>query len=479
MVECNLFFKIKCRFFTVQIMFPIHYLEAAAIIPLGDFVTQDYAWILAGTFALVGIISSFYNIALHLAHWTRPVYQIWIVRILFIVPLYAIISFISIHEQTVGLYMEIIRDCYEAFVIYCFLVWILNVIGGEQACAVSIAQRMAMKHPFPLCCLPPLRLNAAFLRTCKQMTLQFVILKPITATISFLLLVIGGETLYYNSIWQLIMLTAYNVSYTLALYGLFLFYVATKDEMNSFSPVRKFLAVKSIVFMTYWQALFIPIIFGSKYSDKTNDFVLCLEMVVFAFMHYRAFPWWEFKYRQLSIDKVGYGFTGFSGMDEDHSDPVTPTEDSYGMGTDFEYKKFSSFGDSEEKDLEDVNGIESMQEQRVFEDGNKEIQTVPEEMVSIKSWCCAFWDVINFVDVCNDAKANFVEPSVDLMDNPGMTPQGSYDDDINDKTKDKAKQLLNANLLFDDGNKELRTKKQRTHQYVKEYERTNLNIELK
>lgn len=269
-------------------MHPLRYIECSAIIPLGDFVLQDYAWAVAGIFALVGIIASFYNIALHLAHWTRPVYQLWIVRVLFIVPIYAIISFVSIHQASLGLYMEIIRDCYEAFVIYCFLIWILNVIGGEQACAVSIAQRMSMKHPFPLCCLPPLRLNASFLRACKQMTLQFVILKPITATISFLLLVIGGEDLYYNSIWQLIMLTAYNVSYTLALYGLFLFYVATKDEMNSFSPVKKFLAVKSIVFMTYWQALFIPIIFGSEYSDKTNDFILCLEMVVFAFMHYRV-----------------------------------------------------------------------------------------------------------------------------------------------------------------------------------------------
>eukprot|EP00483_Globobulimina_turgida_P000171 UN00171 len=164
------------------------------------------------------------------------------------------------------------------------------------------------------------------------MTLQFVILKPITATISLLLLLIGGEPLFYNSYWQLIMLTAYNVSYTLALYGLFLFYVATKDEMNSFSPVRKFLAVKSVVFMTYWQMLFIPIIFGSKYSDKTNDFILCLESVAFAFLHYRAFPWWEFKYKKIPIDKVEYRYTGFGGLD------------------DVEYTKFPD--GNEEKELE-------------------------------------------------------------------------------------------------------------------------------
>eukprot|EP01084_Bolivina_argentea_P316423 548480_1 len=413
-----------------------HLFETAAFIPLGDFVLQDYTWCIAGIFAFLGVILSFYNIGLHLAHWTRPIYQLWIVRVLFIIPIYATISFISIHESSLGLYMEIIRDCYEAFVIYCFLIWILNVIGGEEACAVSIAQRMSMKHPFPLCCLPPMRLNAIFLRTCKQMTLQFVILKPIAAIISFLLLVIGGQDLYFNPYWQLIMLTLYNVSYTLALYGLFLFYVATKDEMNSFSPVKKFLAVKAVVFMTYWQALFIPIIFGTKYSDKTNDFILCIETVFFAFMHYRAFPWWEFKYRKIPIDKVEYGFTNFKALEDEPNSPKDKDNIS-----DFGYSKFSDlngFGDNiyeEEKELEIDNKHKykqrrkrSIDEPEISMSGeefnfdiskpnvlnkrrrrsSENLAIITEEIITCRSWCNAFMEVINVIDVCNDAKKNFV-----------------------------------------------------------------------
>ena len=45
----------------------------------------------------------------------------------------------------------------------------------------------------------------------------------------------------------------YNVSYTIALYGLFLFYSATKDLLTPFYPVLKFIAVKFIVFMSFWQ----------------------------------------------------------------------------------------------------------------------------------------------------------------------------------------------------------------------------------
>ena len=45
----------------------------------------------------------------------------------------------------------------------------------------------------------------------------------------------------------------YNVSISLALYALFLFYFATKDLLRPYDPVLKFLAVKSIIFLSFWQ----------------------------------------------------------------------------------------------------------------------------------------------------------------------------------------------------------------------------------
>jgi hypothetical protein len=45
----------------------------------------------------------------------------------------------------------------------------------------------------------------------------------------------------------------YTFSYTLALATLVLFYVACKDMLQPFRPLPKFLIIKSIVFLTYWQ----------------------------------------------------------------------------------------------------------------------------------------------------------------------------------------------------------------------------------
>ena len=45
----------------------------------------------------------------------------------------------------------------------------------------------------------------------------------------------------------------YNFSISLALYGLFLFYNATKELLKSYDPVLKFCSVKAVIFLTFWQ----------------------------------------------------------------------------------------------------------------------------------------------------------------------------------------------------------------------------------
>ena len=47
-----------------------------------------------------------------------------------------------------------------------------------------------------------------------------------------------------------------NVSITLALYGLFLFYFATKSMLKPYSPILKFFTIKSVIFLTFWQGLY-------------------------------------------------------------------------------------------------------------------------------------------------------------------------------------------------------------------------------
>ncbi|KAF4317031.1 hypothetical protein BBO99_00008298 [Phytophthora kernoviae] len=244
---------------------------------------------------VVASLLSVYNIVQHLAHYSRPQLQRYIVRILVIVPVYAMGSLLSLTFVNQALYFDSIRDCYEAFVVYSFLALVLSFAGGESVCVLKMQGEPDIRHPWPLNrCLDPVGRDGRLLRSCKRATLQFVFIKPIFAALSLLMLACGK---YHTLAYQLILVVVYNISYSMALYGLWVFYLATKHILQPFNPVIKFFAVKSVVFLTFWQSSLLSFVPGitNEQSFAWKDFILCLEMVLFAVIHLAAFNSNQFK----------------------------------------------------------------------------------------------------------------------------------------------------------------------------------------
>lgn len=52
----------------------------------------------------------------------------------------------------------------------------------------------------------------------------------------------GG--LYFETGFQAVLLVVYNVTYSIALYSLLIFYLAIQSLLTPFQPVRKFFSVK-------------------------------------------------------------------------------------------------------------------------------------------------------------------------------------------------------------------------------------------
>lgn len=50
----------------------------------------------------------------------------------------------------------------------------------------------------------------------------------------------------------------YNISVSLALYALFLFFFTTSDLLRPYEPVLKFLTIKSVIFLSFWQGALFP-----------------------------------------------------------------------------------------------------------------------------------------------------------------------------------------------------------------------------
>ena len=89
----------------------------------------------------------------------------------------------------------------------------------------------------------------------------------------------------------------YNVSITAALYGLMYFYMSTKVLLKDHNPFMKFMCIKGVLFLSYWQSLLISILNAAEVLPKfemwseddqatgLQDFLICCEMLLFAILH--------------------------------------------------------------------------------------------------------------------------------------------------------------------------------------------------
>jgi len=101
----------------------------------------------------------------------------------------------------------------------------------------------------------------------------------------------------------------YNISVSLALYGLFMFYSATRELLTPFDPVLKFFTVKSVIFLSFWQGFLLAVLANvgvinaittetgatmasaGTVSAGYQNFLICIEMFFAAIMLRYAFPY--------------------------------------------------------------------------------------------------------------------------------------------------------------------------------------------
>ncbi|PAA87002.1 hypothetical protein BOX15_Mlig001298g2 [Macrostomum lignano] len=278
------------------------------------FLQTPAAQSIAGIFAGAAILITCYQIFEHLREYSCPTEQRWIIRILFIVPIYAFCSFLSLlffTGENYYVYFDSVRDMYEAFVIYNFLSLCYEYLGGENNIMSEIRGKPIKWSCFYCtCCFAGKPYTIEFLRFCKQATLQFCIIKPIMVVITIILQAVG---LYMHGNFSsqsgyLYVTIIYNISVSLALYGLFLFYFATRDLLAPFDPVLKFCTIKSVIFLSFWQGVLlavlehsggIPPIYSQSGRLKTGtgtvaagyqNFLTCIEMLIAAVALRFAFP---------------------------------------------------------------------------------------------------------------------------------------------------------------------------------------------
>lgn len=280
-------------------------------------------WFSSAGFVILTVFISVNLIVQHLTHWIAPHIQKYVVRIIWMIPIYSVESWLALRFKSLAIYIETIRECYESYVIFSFLYFLIALLGEEQQLIYKLKEKSPSfgRHSWPVnLFVSPWIMGQELLQKCKFGVFQYVLIKTFFA---ILVCIMQSRGLYHEGKFQFNGMYLYqcficNISQIWALYCLVLFYFATKDELGPYRPVGKFLSVKTLVFFTWWQSIMINILGAtnlgllsggndpagsswtvSEISKGVQDYLITIEMFFAAI----AFNY-TFSYRDYIIVKM-------------------------------------------------------------------------------------------------------------------------------------------------------------------------------
>ncbi|CCI42094.1 unnamed protein product [Albugo candida] len=271
---------------------------------------ETLAYAISGAFTLLSILLSGWLIWTHLLYNPSAAIRKHVIRILMMVPIYSLTSYLALVFNDRKLSFETIRDCYEAFALYSFHCFLVEFLGGQSVLANTLRSKPQVMHTTPFCCVKPWAMGGKFVRLTTIGILQYIPTKILMSIVILFTSVAGayGEGQFFNPLVSYGYVTfILNLSQCWALYCLILFFLGTKEELAPVRPFPKFLAIKAVIFFTYWQSLTISALEtlgiisedweigcpncwdAQKIASALNDFIICVEMLIFAIAHHYAF----------------------------------------------------------------------------------------------------------------------------------------------------------------------------------------------
>ncbi|XP_078172203.1 uncharacterized protein LOC144566166 [Carex rostrata] len=242
----------------------------------------------------------------HLFYWKNPKEQKAILIIASMAPIYAIVSFVGLLDiqgsKVFFTFLESVKECYEALVIAKFMALMysyLNISLSKNIVPDEIKGR-EIHHSFPVSLFMPrkVRVEHNTLRALKYWTWQFVVVRPVCSVLMILLELVGIYPTWLD--WTITMIL--NISVSMALYALVLFYHIFAKELAPHKPLAKFICVKGIVFFCFWQGVVLKVltalgIIKSKHfwldvehiQEAIQNALVIVEMVLFSVIQQYAY----------------------------------------------------------------------------------------------------------------------------------------------------------------------------------------------
>lgn len=185
-------------------------------------------------------------------------------------PVYAVVSFLSYYFYRYAVYWQVIRDCYEAFAIASFftllchyleptlheqknyfrqikprnwiwpLTWLQRCTGGRD--------RGAFRVP---------RSGLTFFNIIWAGVFQYCAIRVLFTFVALITNIFGlycesSLSPAFSHIWVLV---CEGLAVSIAMYCLIQFYVQLKEDLATHSPFMKILCIKLVIFFSFWQSV--------------------------------------------------------------------------------------------------------------------------------------------------------------------------------------------------------------------------------
>ncbi|NXY48299.1 T184C protein, partial [Ceuthmochares aereus] len=270
------------------------------------------AWFIAGIFLLMTIPISLWGILQHLVHYTQPELQKPIIRILWMVPIYSLDSWIALKYPEIAIYVDTCRECYEAYVIYNFMVFLSNYLTNRYPNLVLIIEaKDQQRHLPPLCCCPSWAMGEVLLFRCKLGVLQYTVVRPFTTIIALICELVGvydEGNFSFNNAWTYLVILN-NMSQLVSIPSTSFCSFKSSPCLPDL-PARFFgTAVTTVIIIIhnfYRQAVLIALlvkvgVISEKHTWEwqsveavatgLQDFIICVEMFLAAIAHHYSFSY--------------------------------------------------------------------------------------------------------------------------------------------------------------------------------------------
>ncbi|KAN0111855.1 DUF300 domain containing protein [Russula decolorans] len=265
-------------------------------------------WAVAGACTAVTVLISAVSVLQHCRNYTNRAQQRQIIRILYMPPVYAVISFFSFRFFRSYTYYSLAETVHKAITLSAFLLLLIEFVASSatgHSAEGALARKDKKPLPIPFCCWRYRPSKVYFMYALKWSVMQYVLIRPAITIAGIIcqhynvLCVSGPYSVHYAEVY---LDSVDFVCISIALYGLILFYGLTKEELAGNRPLAKFLSIKLIVIFTFYQsfvfnALKGRVIHGNQFwtatnvADGLNALAICIEMIFFSLFMMWSFSW--------------------------------------------------------------------------------------------------------------------------------------------------------------------------------------------